>query len=68
MITVTKETSVDECSALMKQYQIRHLPVVENGQIIGMVSMRDVLVAALENRETEIKGLENYITGSGFQS
>ena len=68
MITVTKDTSVEECSALMKQHHIRHLPVVENGQLIGLVSMRDVLVAALENRESEIRGLENYITGSGFQS
>lgn len=68
MVTVTKETSVEECSALMKQYRIRHLPVVEEGQLIGLVSMRDVLVAALEDRESEIRGLENFITGTGFQS
>ena len=68
MVTVNKDTSVEECSALMKQYQIRHLPVVENGQIIGMVSMRDVLVAALENRDSEIRGLENYILGSEFRT
>lgn len=68
MVTVKNETSVDECVALMKQYQIRHLPVVENGQIIGMVSMRDVMVAAIENRESEIRGLENYIMGSEFRT
>ena len=68
MITVTKETSVDECSALMKQHHIRHLPVVENGQLVGLVSMRDVLVAALENRESEIRGLENYIMGTEFRT
>jgi hypothetical protein len=33
-----------------------------------MVSMRDVLVASLENRDNEIRGLENFILGSGFQS
>lgn len=68
MITVTKDTSVDQCMGLMNQYKIRHLPVVENDQLVGLVSMRDVMVAALENRESEIRGLENYIMGSGFQS
>ncbi len=68
MITVTNDTTVDQCIALMKQYHIRHLPVVEKDQLIGLVSMRDVTMAAIENRESEIRGLENYIMGSGFQS
>ncbi len=68
ILTVTKETSVDQCMALMKQHNIRHLPVVENDQLVGIVSIRDVLFAALENKESEIRGLENYIMGSGFQS
>lgn len=68
MVTVKKETTVDECVALMKQYEIRHLPVVEENQLIGIVSMRDVLVAALEDRESEIRGLENYIMGSNFRT
>ena len=68
MITVTMETTVEQCMGLMKQYGIRHLPVVENDQLVGLVSMRDVMFAALENKESEIRGLENYIMGSGFQS
>ena len=68
MITVTKDTTVEQCMGLMKQYNIRHLPVVENDQLVGLVSMRDVMFAALENKESEIRGLENYIMGSGFQS
>ncbi|MDP2777808.1 MAG: CBS domain-containing protein [Anaerolineales bacterium] len=68
MITVTNDTTVDQCMALMKQYHIRHLPVVENDQLAGLVSMRDVMMAALDNKESEIRGLENYIMGSGFQS
>ncbi|RJP48387.1 MAG: CBS domain-containing protein [Anaerolineaceae bacterium] len=68
MITVTNDTTVDQCMALMKQYRIRHLPVVVNDQLVGLVSMRDVMLAALENKESEIRGLENYIMGSGFQS
>ena len=68
MINVKMNTTVEQCMALMKQYKIRHLPVVENEQLVGLVSMRDVMLAALEIKESEIRGLENYIMGSGFQS
>jgi CBS domain-containing protein len=68
MLTVNRDTTVDQCIALMKQYHVRHLPVVENDQLIGLVSMRDVMLAAIDNRESEIRGLENYIMGTGFQS
>lgn len=68
MLTVTKDTTVEQCMGLMKQYNVRHLPVVENEHLVGLVSMRDVMFAALENKQSEIRGLENYIMGSGFQS
>ena len=68
MITVTKDTTADQCVELMKQYNISHLPVVEHDQLVGLVSMRDVIAAAFENKESEIRGLENYIMGTGFQS
>ena len=67
MMTVSMDTSVEKCVALMKQYQIRHLPVVEHDQLVGLVSMRDVMAVVLENKQSEIRGLENYIMGSGFQ-
>ncbi|GAB4496759.1 MAG: CBS domain-containing protein [Anaerolineales bacterium] len=68
MVNVTMDTTVEQCMGLMNQYKIRHLPVVENEQLVGLVSMRDVMLAALKNKESEIRGLENYIMGSGFQS
>lgn len=67
MVTVTPKTTIDQCMALMKQFHIRHLPVVENNQMVGILSLRDVMEAAVENRESEIRGLENYILSSGFQ-
>ena len=67
MYTVTTETSVDECMAVMMKFHIRHLPVVENGVLVGIISMRDVVAAALEERESKIKGLENFIQDSGFR-
>ncbi len=66
MMTVSPDTSMDQCMRLMNQYHIRHLPVIDNDTMIGMVSMRDVVDVLLSERETEIKGLENYILGSGF--
>ena len=66
MITVTTDTTVNQCMALMKQHSIRHLPVVENDKLIGLVSMRDVVVVIIKESESTIKGLENYILGSGF--
>jgi len=68
MYTVTMDTSMEQCMALMQKHRIRHLPVVEKNQLIGMVAMRDVMAAALADRETEIKGLENYILASGFEN
>lgn len=66
MYTVHLDTSAEQCMALMDEHHIRHLPVVEKDQIVGMVSIRDVLAAVLDNKESEIKGLENYIMGTGF--
>jgi CBS domain-containing protein len=68
MYTVTMDTSVEQCMALMKKYRIRHLPVVVKDQLVGLVSLTDVMDTILADRETEIKGLENYILGTGFQS
>jgi CBS domain-containing protein len=68
LITVTMDTTADQCVGLMRQYNIRHLPVVEHDQLVGLVSMRDVIAAAFEGKESEIRGLENYIMGTGFQS
>lgn len=68
LYTVTMDTSVEQCMALMQKHRIRHLPVVEKNQLVGMVSMRDVMAAAIADRESELKGLENYILASNFAS
>jgi len=68
MFTVNPDTSMDDCMGLMNQHHIRHLPVVENDKLVGMVSMRDVVDILISERESTIKGLENYILGSGFST
>jgi len=66
MVTIAPDASLDECMGLMLKYRIRHLPVVEKDRLIGLVSMRDVIEILLDDKESIIKGLENYILGSGF--
>ena len=66
MITVSTNTSVEQCTALMMKHSIRHLPIVDENQLVGVVSMRDVVKTALSDRKSTIIGLENYILGSGF--
>lgn len=58
---VAPETPVDECMALMSDRQIRHLPVVENDQLVGLVSIGDVVKWAIREKDGAIRDLENYI-------
>jgi len=61
VICVTPETGIDESMALMSDRRIRHAPVVENGSLVGMVSIGD-LVKFTSNRQTfQIKYLTDYI-------
>jgi CBS domain-containing protein len=66
MYTVTTRTSIELCLALMIRYRFRHLPVVEEGKLMGIISMRDAVAAVLEAQGAEIQGLENYSPASGF--
>lgn len=67
MYTVTTQTTIEQCMALMVWRHIRHLPVVENGRLMGIISMRDAMAAALEEKWGEIQGLEEYTLATGFQ-
>ena len=67
MYSVRTDTSVEQCLALMMLRHIRHLPIVENGNLLGIISMRDAVDAVLDERRSEIQGLENYTLASGFQ-
>jgi CBS domain-containing protein len=60
--TVSPEGSVDECMGLMTEGRFRHLPVVEDGQVIGVISIGDVVKAVIERQQALIGDLERYIT------
>ena len=61
--TVTRETSIDECMRMMSGKRIRHLPVVEEGSLIGIISIGDVVRFIIEEQKGIIEHLEHYITG-----
>lgn len=63
VVAVTPEHSIEQCMALMMQKHFRHLPVLDGGTLIGVISVRDVVKAALDEREYRIDQLENYISG-----
>ncbi len=64
VISVTPDQSIEDCMALMTGKHIRHLPVLENGKLVGMISIGDVVKAIISQHEDTIKQLENYITGA----
>jgi CBS domain-containing protein len=64
VISVTPDQSIEDCMALMTGKHIRHLPVLENSKLVGMISIGDVVKAIISQHEDTIKQLENYITGA----
>ena len=65
VLFVQPEQSVEDCMAIMSDKHIRHLPVLEKGELIGIISIGDVVNAVISEKEFAIKQLENYISGTG---
>lgn len=66
MITVSPSQTLEECLELMSRYHIRHLPVEDQGKLVGIVSMRDVMEMIISLKEDRIERLESYILGSDY--
>ena len=64
VITATPKDSVQHCMETMTSCRCRHLPVVEDDKLLGIVSIGDLVKRLLEEKENEVQQLSQYITGS----
>jgi len=64
-LTVKLSNSLEECMAIMVHKHIRHLPVLENNKVIGVISIGDLVKNIIELQGSQIKFLETYIKGHG---
>lgn len=63
IVTVRPDHTIEACMALMTDKRIRHLPVVQDGRVIGILSIGDLVKFIIADREQLIEQLEGYITG-----
>jgi len=63
-VWVRPEQTVEECMGLVTEKRIRHLPVLVDDQVVGIISIGDLVKAVIDEKDFTIKQLESYITGS----
>jgi CBS domain-containing protein len=63
VITVSPEEDVRQCMQLMTEKRIRHLPVIEAGELVGVISIGDLVRAVIEEQDQTIEHLERFISG-----
>lgn len=64
VITVTADSTLDECMQLMSDKHIRHLPVVNGEEVTGILSISDIVTAVIEKQKQTIEHLQNYIASA----
>jgi CBS domain-containing protein len=67
-IYVDPATTLHECMVLMTEKHIRHLPVIEHGVLIGVMSIGDVVNSIISEQESTIDELQEYIAGTGYRA
>ena len=67
VLSVSPQHTVDECLAIMTEHHFRHLPVVDNERVVGLVSIGDLVKWVISGQQQAIEALEGYITG-GYPS
>ena len=66
VITIEPEQRIEECMIIMSDKHIRHLPVVNKGELLGIISINDVVTAIIRDQKVRIDSLESYISGSPY--
>ena len=63
VVTVTRDHTVEDCLRLMTKHRVRHLPVLQDGKLAGLVSIGDLVNAVISMQRTTIEQLQTYISG-----
>ena len=63
VITASSDLTVNKCMAMMTEKRCRHLPVIDDGELVGMISIGDLVQAIIADQQEEIEQLEHYIAG-----
>jgi CBS domain-containing protein len=63
LVTATARQTVKECMTLMTDRRIRHLPIVSDDEVVGLISIGDLVQAIISDQQEEIEQLEQYISG-----
>lgn len=66
VLFVQPDQSIEDCMALMTTKRVRHLPVIAQNRLEGVISIGDVVKAIIDDQEFTIEQLERYITGAGY--
>jgi CBS domain-containing protein len=61
VVTVRPEDSADHCMQVVTEQRIRHLPVIRDGEVVGVVSIGDLVKAVIEDQQVELDQLQRYI-------
>ncbi len=63
VVTASSDMTVNKCMEMMTEKKCRHLPVVDDGELVGMISIGDLVQAIISDQKEEIEQLEHYIAG-----
>lgn len=64
VVCVDPNNSIEECMAIMTARRVRHLPVIKDGELLGIISIGDLVKSIISDRDFEIEQLEHYIRGA----
>ncbi len=66
VFVISPNETIEECMALMSNTRIRHLPVVEENKLVGLISIGDVVKISIQDKDLLIQSMEKYIFGYGY--
>ena len=66
VFTVSPDETIEDCMQLMTKEHFRHLPVVENGKLTGLISIGDIVKDIISTEKSKARMLENFIEGRGY--